>query len=633
MDAKLKNVKSSLAQKLFAMIYSLYIFFTLSATFAHMFFDFKNAEIRVHDDLDFKTKMVKAPISDALWNYNDDVIQQIIGDLSLSPTVLGIKVEDDQNKIWRAGAIPKNNETNEFFYFNYETGQDEKKPSKTVAQPYHVSKDLTYTNAKGDINKIGTLTIYTSSELVFNQVKDIFIIIIINAILKSMALWGLFLIFGKKILTKPLNALTKATQQVRDGNLSPDPVAIDMKWPTELDLLIDNFEAMTDEIHQSKNKLISAKVRLRDIIDSMPSMIFGLNQNLSITEWNKEIAKYIKIEEDQALGKSFKDLFPSYDFLSEMIKKVQSENMKNQLLNQVVYKDDKRHYQDIIVYPIGTLGDVIVRIDDVTERANLEKAMVQNEKMSSVGSLATGMAKEINGPISMISQAVQNITRRLDGTMEANQKAAEALGLDINVVNNYLDQRKVLSFVQSIEQAALSASKTLEHLLEFSTESNASKAASVFEDLVNKALDLAQTDQDLKRNLQNIKIEKDFAKDLSKVFASPIQIEQVILTILKLQVQTLSTKTSNDVSQISFKLYESEGFVRLEMKDNGPGLDEETQRRIFEPFYTMKGVGQASVGMGLSVSYKIIVESHKGDLSVSSGSESGAIFTISLPIA
>jgi signal transduction histidine kinase len=80
-------------------------------------------------------------------------------------------------------------------------------------------------------------------------------------------------------------------------------------------------------------------------------------------------------------------------------------------------------------------------------------------------------------------------------------------------------------------------------------------------------------------------------------------------------------------------LYESNGFVRLEMKDNGPGLDEETQRRIFEPFYTMKGVGQASVGMGLSVSYKIIVESHKGELSVSSGVESGAVFTIALPIA
>lgn len=73
-------------------------------------------------------------------------------------------------------------------------------------------------------------------------------------------------------------------------------------------------------------------------------------------------------------------------------------------------------------------------------------------------------------------------------------------------------------------------------------------------------------------------------------------------------------------------------FARVEIEDNGPGMDEATRRRVFEPFFTTKPVGLGT-GLGLSVSYFIITENHGGTLAVESWPGQGATFIISIPLA
>ena len=82
---------------------------------------------------------------------------------------------------------------------------------------------------------------------------------------------------------------------------------------------------------------------------------------------------------------------------------------------------------------------------------------------------------------------------------------------------------------------------------------------------------------------------------------------------------------------ITIRMFESGSWFQIESEDNGPGMDEETQRRIFEPFYTTKSVG-VGTGLGLSVVYLIITEAHQGKMSVMSQPGSGAKFSISLPM-
>ena len=79
------------------------------------------------------------------------------------------------------------------------------------------------------------------------------------------------------------------------------------------------------------------------------------------------------------------------------------------------------------------------------------------------------------------------------------------------------------------------------------------------------------------------------------------------------------------------KILKQDNTVRIEISDNGPGMKEETRKRIFEPFFTTKTVGEGT-GLGLSVSYFIITENHKGRIDVSSGPLKGTKFTISLPM-
>jgi signal transduction histidine kinase len=123
---------------------------------------------------------------------------------------------------------------------------------------------------------------------------------------------------------------------------------------------------------------------------------------------------------------------------------------------------------------------------------------------------------------------------------------------------------------------------------------------------------------------------KDIQADLPKIYASNTEINQVILNLVKVCCQSMMAHSKKQI--IKIKLSSANSKVKLELSDNGPGLDEETQKKIFEPFFTSKNIGEG-VSMGLSVSYKIIVDSHKGDLTISSEENGGTTFTIMLPVA
>ena len=257
--------------------------------------------------------------------------------------------------------------------------------------------------------------------------------------------------------------------------------------------------------------------------------------------------------------------------------------------------------------------------------------MVQTEKMMSVGGLAAGMAHEINNPLSGVLQSCQNIQRRLSPDFPANRQTAETLGLDLDQVRHYLESRGILDFIEGIQEAAIRAARIVADMLAFSRRSTAEFAPHQVEEMLEAVVRLATSDYDLKKkyDFKQIEIVRDYEPALNPVYCDHTEIEQVFLNLIKNAAQSLAEGGASS-RRITLRTRREGNYARVEIEDNGPGMDEKIRRRVFEPFFTTKPPG-IGTGLGLSVSYFIVTEQHKGSITVASAPGKGACFVVKLP--
>lgn len=275
------------------------------------------------------------------------------------------------------------------------------------------------------------------------------------------------------------------------------------------------------------------------------------------------------------------------------------------------------------------INQVIVR--DITERKRTQELLVQTEKMMAVGGLAAGMAHEINNPLGVILQANQNLERRLGTKLKKNQMTADEIGLDFEKLQQYLDEKSIPTYLQSIRSAGERAAKIVKSMLEFSRSSKISnKQLSDITELIDSAVEMARKDYDLKQqfDFKNIVIERKYSP-VDQALCERTEIGQVFLNIIKNAAQAMHTSSTNN-PKLLLTVDQTMSDIIITIEDNGPGMNDEIQSQIFEPFFTTKVVGEGT-GLGLSVSYFIVTSHHGGKISVVSKLEHGAKFVISLP--
>lgn len=374
------------------------------------------------------------------------------------------------------------------------------------------------------------------------------------------------------------------------------------------------------------------------IIESMPSALITVDANLQIKQINQNALAISNAADTSVLNTAVFESFPMLQSYSNEIITALKES-RTVTLERVPYLDeDLNSYYKVSCYPLSAIPDVVViQIDDVTQRELLEQRVLQTEKMHSMDGLAAGIAHEVNNPLSAIINGVQNISRRLSLTRPANQETANALNVDLAKVNEYLEQREITFFLESIEEGALRASNIVSNMLKFSISEVHSSEPCDINLLLEQSLKFVEKDYTLNNqsSFKDIKTELKLDSTLPQVKVLPMELQQVFVNLLRNAEQAISARkleaSADYQGKITIETKIEDGVVTVVIADNGCGMTDKVLRKVFDPYFSTRQK-TGGHGLGLSTVYRIIKSLLEGEIEVRSAVNVGTQFIISLKL-
>jgi two-component system NtrC family sensor kinase len=410
--------------------------------------------------------------------------------------------------------------------------------------------------------------------------------------------------------------------------------------------LEEKILARTESLHTTNNLLIDevarheqtgkqlreTKLYLQSMINSMPSIIIGVTAAGDVTHWNAAAENTFEIFSNDALDRNIIDLLPIFPVTLSAIKNSIRSGEPHTIQHTQHDEDEKKRYFEITIYPLisSTQQGAVIRGDDVTLKVTIENLMIQNEKMYSLGEVAAGIAHEINNPLSVILQNVQNITRRTDTNFAINHTRASERGIDFQQVNAYLQAREIPQMLDSIREAGERSAAIVRNMLEFSHNSQRKTSLVDVKHLIEQTIALSHSSHTQPPSDHALQIITEFADPLPPLHASAPELQQVLLNLLRNAKQALASCATENPC-IWIRTYARHQHLVIEVQDNGPGMTNTVSQHIFEPFFTTKELGSGT-GLGLSVSYFIITERHQGTIDVKTAPGKGSNFIIQLPL-
>jgi signal transduction histidine kinase len=363
-----------------------------------------------------------------------------------------------------------------------------------------------------------------------------------------------------------------------------------------------------------------------NIVESINVGILAVDLNDCVESWNTQIERLTGIGREAALGRPLAELFPQE--LCELFDQVRREPGVQNIYKFVLPASAKQpaaangngyakangngkangkpagpavHILNLAIAPLVSkdmqqIGRLII-FDDVTDRDELERRLVQADKLSSIGLLAAGVAHEVNTPLAVISTYAQMLAKQIS---EDEQKS---------------------KLLDKIAKQTFRASEIVNSLLSFSRTSPTEFVEVDVSKVVQETLNLVE--HQLKKS--QIEVKLDAPPSLPAVKGNAGKLQQVFLNLF------LNARDAMDAGgTLSVRAWSESGFARIDVADNGQGISPENLERIYDPFFTTKAARKGT-GLGLSVTYGIVRE-HGGSIEVESHPGAGSRFRVELPL-
>jgi two-component system NtrC family sensor kinase len=322
----------------------------------------------------------------------------------------------------------------------------------------------------------------------------------------------------------------------------------------------------------------------------------------AILRANRALAGVAQVPESELVGRNFPDLFsgasePVAGLIEAMYRHEKSAPL-------VVRLDENQRVLRLTAAPLAGVepGSAVILIEDVTEQRMLEAQIIQTEKMASIGQLVSGVAHELNNPLTSIAGLAELLLER--------PPHPELPREHLRVIHDQAER----------------AGRIVRNLLTFARKGVAEKTAVDLNDVVTRTSLLIVYEL----QLHGIELDTDLSTGPVIVLGDRYELQQVLLNLVTNAVQAVGGLQPGMPRRITLCTEWAEGEAILRVRDNGPGVPKHLAPYLFTPFFTTKAPGEGT-GLGLSLSYGL-VKAHGGDLTYEPPPEGGAEFRVTLPV-
>jgi PAS domain S-box-containing protein len=367
-----------------------------------------------------------------------------------------------------------------------------------------------------------------------------------------------------------------------------------------LAIALDNAQ-LYSSLEQKAAQIERLKDFSENIVESMSVGVLAVDFSGAVESWNTQLEGLIGVPREEAVGRKLEDVLPS-ELVAEITARSGDERISSLYKFHMQNREGRNLVVNVSIAPlVGKSGDRIGRLvlfDDVTQRMRLEEQVFQNEKLTSLGLLAAGVAHEVNTPLAVISNYIQMLAKQLPSGDPRHQ------------------------LIEKVVKQTFRASEIVNNLLNFSrtgaTEFTEVNLNSVVEEVLTLVAHPFRTGQ--------VQVTRNLQQELPAVLGSTNKLQQVFLNLF---LNARDAMPSGGVVEIRTAAHN--GSVEVEIIDSGAGIPRENLNRIFDPFFTTKSSGRGT-GLGLSVSYGIVKE-HAGKVDVRSTPGKGTSFRLEFPVA
>jgi signal transduction histidine kinase len=374
-------------------------------------------------------------------------------------------------------------------------------------------------------------------------------------------------------------------------------------------------------LYRSLQRKMEEYERLKEfsenIVESINVGILAVDLNDRVESWNTQIERLTGTPREAALGRRLAELFPAE--LSREFDEVRGQTGVHNIYKFVLRgpaglasgnsngngkgngNGSGVHTLNLAIAPLVAkdlqqIGRLII-FDDVTDRDELERQLVQADKLSSIGLLAAGVAHEVNTPLAVISTYAQMLAKQIS---EDEQKS---------------------KLLDKIAKQTFRASEIVNSLLSFSRTSTTEFVELDIGKVIQETLSLVE--HQLRKSAIEVKL--DMQPALPPVKGNAGKLQQVFLNLF------LNARDAmEEGGTLAIHAWSEEGFARIDVADSGQGIQPENLARIYDPFFTTKAARKGT-GLGLSVTYGIVRE-HGGTIEVESRWGAGSRFRVELPL-